>query len=223
MSGTAQNEERKFLIMAKSLLEHNVTVLGDGGVGKTALTIQLCSNHFVEYYDPTIESSYRRQCVVDEQPCLLNILDTAGQDDYSALRVQWIRSGEAFLIVYDITNRSTLDQAAKLRYFRPLLTGARDEVLQVQEGKNPTIMLVGNKIDLEASRQVTTLEGKELAKTWNALFMEASAFTRKNVDEVFFDLVRELRVRNGQHKKEKKFSLKDKLKNKLGKDSCKVL
>jgi small GTP-binding protein len=57
---------------------YKICVLGDGGVGKTALTIQLCSNHFVEEYDPTIEDSYRKQVVIDDESCLLEILDTAG-------------------------------------------------------------------------------------------------------------------------------------------------
>ncbi|KAJ2794179.1 RAS2 protein, partial [Coemansia guatemalensis] len=56
----------------------------------TALTIQLCLNHFVETYDPTIEDSYRKQVVIDDQPCVLEVLDTAGQEEYTALRDQWI-------------------------------------------------------------------------------------------------------------------------------------
>ena len=57
-----------------------------GGVGKSALTIQLIQNHFVEEYDPTIEDSYRKQVVIDGETCLLDILDTAGQEEYSATR-----------------------------------------------------------------------------------------------------------------------------------------
>jgi GTPase KRas protein len=75
-------------------------VLGDGGVGKTALTIQLCSNHFVEEYDPTIEDSYRKQVVIDDESCLLEILDTAGQEEFTALRDQWIRDCEGFVLIY---------------------------------------------------------------------------------------------------------------------------
>ena len=51
-----------------------------GGVGKSALTIQLIQNHFVDEYDPTIEDSYRKQVVIDGETCLLDILDTAGQE-----------------------------------------------------------------------------------------------------------------------------------------------
>ena len=68
-----------------SKTHYKVCVLGDGGVGKTALTIQLCSNHFVEEYDPTIEDSYRKQVVIDNKPCLLEILDTAGQEGLEIL------------------------------------------------------------------------------------------------------------------------------------------
>lgn len=60
-----------------------ITVLGQGGCGKTAFTIRLCSNHFVEDYDATIENSYRRQVVIDGEAAVLDILDTAGQEEYS--------------------------------------------------------------------------------------------------------------------------------------------
>lgn len=70
------------------MLTVKLVVLGDGGVGKTALTIQLCLNHFIEAYDPTIEDSYRKHAVIDDQPVLIEILDTAGQEEYTALRDQ---------------------------------------------------------------------------------------------------------------------------------------
>ncbi|KAI3476636.1 hypothetical protein L1887_61803 [Cichorium endivia] len=57
--------------MSGKMMIYKLVVLGDGGVGKTALTIQLCLNHFVETYDPTIEDSYRKQTVIDDQPCML--------------------------------------------------------------------------------------------------------------------------------------------------------
>ena len=68
-----------------------------GGVGKSALTIQLIQNHFVDEYDPTIEDSYRKQVVIDGETCLLDILDTAGQEEYSAMRDQYMRTGEGKL------------------------------------------------------------------------------------------------------------------------------
>ena len=68
------------------MTEYKLVIVGGGGVGKSALTIQLIQNHFIDEYDPTIEDSYRKQVTIDEETCLLDILDTAGQEEYSAMR-----------------------------------------------------------------------------------------------------------------------------------------
>ena len=85
-----------------------------GGVGKSALTIQLIQNHFVEEYDPTIEDSYRKQVVIDGETCLLNILDTAGQEEFSAMRDQYMRTGEGFLIVFAVNNAKSFDDITQV-------------------------------------------------------------------------------------------------------------
>ena len=54
-------------------------MLGDGGVGKSALTLQYVQHNFIDYHDPTIEDAYQQRTVIDSEPCLLDILDTAGQ------------------------------------------------------------------------------------------------------------------------------------------------
>jgi len=71
-----------------SMTEYKLVIVGGGGVGKSALTIQLIQNHFIDEYDPTIEDSYRKQVTIDDETCLLDILDTAGQEEYSAMRDQ---------------------------------------------------------------------------------------------------------------------------------------
>ena len=67
------------LTQARFLREYKLVVVGGGGVGKSALTIQFIQNHFVDEYDPTIEDSYRKQCMIDEEVAILDVLDTAGQ------------------------------------------------------------------------------------------------------------------------------------------------
>ena len=62
---------------------HKVVVLGDGGVGKSCITIQFTQNQFVKEYDPTIENSYRKQVTIDDNSIMLDILDTAGQEEYA--------------------------------------------------------------------------------------------------------------------------------------------
>lgn len=66
------------------MTDYKLVVVGDDGVGKSTLTIQLIQNHFVDEYDPTIEDSYRKQVVIDGEICVLDILDTAGQEEYRA-------------------------------------------------------------------------------------------------------------------------------------------
>jgi len=179
--------------VSKKITDYRITVLGGGGVGKTAFTIQLVSHHFVEFYDPTIESSYRQQFMVDDQIAVLDILDTAGQEEYTALQSQWIRSGEGFVLLYSITERSTFDEVEK---FRTKILNVKD----VSSENSPPIVLVGNKADLADAREVSTNEGQELAKIMACDFFEASAKTRLNVQESFFQLVRRIRARQNAGK-----------------------
>ncbi|KAH7047912.1 small G-protein Ras2 [Linnemannia elongata] len=165
------------------MMLYKLVVLGDGGVGKTALTIQLCLNHFVETYDPTIEDSYRKQVVIDDQSCVLEVLDTAGQEEYTALRDQWIRDGEGFLLVYSIAARSTFD---RIRRFR-------DQIVRVKDSENVPLMLVGNKCDKLAEREVTRDEGALMAKSLRCEFTETSAKTCVNVERSFYNVVRMIR------------------------------
>lgn len=90
------------------MTEYKLVVVGAGGVGKSALTIQLIQNHFVDEYDPTIEDSYRKQVVIDGETCLLDILDTAGQEEYSAMRDQYMRTGKASCVCLPSTTPSPL-------------------------------------------------------------------------------------------------------------------
>ncbi|GEQ67654.1 hypothetical protein JCM33374_g1319 [Metschnikowia sp. JCM 33374] len=162
--------------------EYKLVVVGGGGVGKSAITIQLIQSHFVDEYDPTIEDSYRKQCVIDGQQTILDILDTAGQEEYSAMREQYMRTGEGFLLVYAINSRNSLDE---LQVFY-------GQIQRVKDSDNVPVLVVGNKSDLEIERQVSYEEGLAFAKSLGCPFMEASAKQRINVEEAFYGLVRSI-------------------------------
>ncbi|KAI9295012.1 ras-like protein [Neoconidiobolus thromboides FSU 785] len=168
------------------LNEYKLVVVGGGGVGKSALTIQFIQSHFVDEYDPTIEDSYRKQCVIEDEVAILDVLDTAGQEEYSAMREQYMRNGEGFLLVYSITSRESYEE----------ITTFHDQILRVKDRDTFPMVVVGNKCDLDTDRQVSVQEGKDLAKGFSCGFIETSAKQKINVDETFFNLVKEIRKFN---------------------------
>ncbi|GAP84666.1 putative protein ras-2 [Rosellinia necatrix] len=187
--------------MTSRMVLYRLVVLGDGGVGKTALTIQLCLQHFVETYDPTIEDSYRKQVVIDGSSCMLEVLDTAGQEEYTALRDQWIRDGEGFVLVYSISSRSSFTRIKRFHHqiqrvkescqSSPTFGGS--PIAAAVPASSVPIMLVGNKSDRVTEREVSTQEGHALARELGCEFVEASAKNCINVEKAFYDVVRILR------------------------------
>ncbi|CCE61972.1 hypothetical protein TPHA_0B03000 [Tetrapisispora phaffii CBS 4417] len=172
-----------------SIREYKLVVVGGGGVGKSALTIQLIQSHFVDEYDPTIEDSYRKQIVLDNDVSILDILDTAGQEEYSAMREQYMRTGEGFLLVYSVTSRNSYEEL--LNYYQ--------QIQRVKDADYIPIVVVGNKSDLETERQVSYEEGMNLAKHMTAPFFETSAKQDINVQDAFYELSRLVRDEGGAY------------------------
>eukprot|EP01119_Soliformovum_irregulare_P018477 TRINITY_DN567_c0_g1_i1.p1 TRINITY_DN567_c0_g1~~TRINITY_DN567_c0_g1_i1.p1 ORF type:complete len:188 (+),score=31.42 TRINITY_DN567_c0_g1_i1:145-708(+) len=165
------------------MTEYRITVIGSGLVGKSALTVRFIQGNFVEKYDATIEDSYRRQTEIDGKACLLDVMDTAGQDEYSALRDQYMQTGEGFLVVYSITAKPTFDFVTKLR----------SSIMRMKNNQEDfPFVLVGNKKDLVNDRVISTEDGQNLATKYSAKFIETSAKLNENVEEAFFTLVREI-------------------------------
>lgn len=169
--------------MAAQLEEHQLVMLGAGGVGKSALTIRLVNDDFVEQWDPTIEDTYLKQLVIDEKAVSLEIMDTAGQENFESMRDAWMRDGDGFMMLYSIIDRSTFEE---MKNFHTSLT-------RVKNNDNPAMVLVGNKCDLSDDRQVSLEEGEALAAQWGCSFYETSAKTKLNSEVCFFDLVRKIR------------------------------
>jgi GTPase KRas protein len=221
---TTPNPTRVHSAVGKMVL-YKLVVLGDGGVGKTALTIQvsitfkslrslyintqqLSLNHFVETHDPTIEDSYRKKVVIDGQACMLEVLDTAGQEEYTALRNLWIRDGEGFVIVYSIYSRASFircgrfyNQIRRVKEISPFSYGELSTALQGIENDCSPVMLVGHDyVENEEAesrgtleRRVSSEEGSALTRELGCEYVEACAETRMNVEKAFYNIVRELR------------------------------
>ncbi|GLG93488.1 Ras-related protein Rap1, partial [Gryllus bimaculatus] len=170
--------------------EYKIVVLGSGGVGKSALTVQFVQGIFVEKYDPTIEDSYRKQVEVDGQQCMLEILDTAGTEQFTAMRDLYMKNGQGFVLVYSITAQSTFNDLQDLR----------EQILRVKDTDDVPMVLVGNKCDLEDERVVGKDQGVNLARQFNCAFMETSAKAKINVNDIFYDLVRQINKKSPEKK-----------------------
>ncbi|XP_012539290.1 ras-like protein 2 [Monomorium pharaonis] len=162
---------------------YKLVVVGGGGVGKSAITIQFIQSYFVTDYDPTIEDSYTKQCVIDDVPAKLDILDTAGQEEFSAMREQYMRSGEGFLLVFSVTDHSSFDEI--LKFHR--------QILRVKDRDEFPMLMVGNKADLDHQRSVSIEEAQNMARQLKIPYIECSAKLRMNVDQAFHELVRIVR------------------------------
>ncbi|KAK3596835.1 hypothetical protein CHS0354_015692 [Potamilus streckersoni] len=169
---------------SENLTTYKLVVVGDGGVGKSALTIQFFQRMFVEDYDPTIEDSYIQHTEIDGEWCILDVLDTAGQEEFSAMREQYMRKGDGFLMVYSVVDRASFNS----------IPSFYTQILRVKDRDNYPMLMVANKIDLVQQRKVTEDQGKELARSLRVPYIEASAKDPAvNVDLAFHALVRVIR------------------------------
>lgn len=144
--------------------------------------------------------------VIDNQACMLEVLDTAGQEEYTALRDQWIRDGEGFVLVYSISSRASF---SRIKRFHHQIQRVKESCassppypgspLSAANTQAPVpIMLVGNKSDRVTEREVSTQEGHALARELGCEFVEASAKNCINVEKAFYDVVRILRRQRQQ-------------------------
>ncbi|VDM62463.1 unnamed protein product [Angiostrongylus costaricensis] len=149
---------------------YRLVVIGDGG------------KQFLDYYDPTIEDQYIQHCEVDGNWVIMDVLDTAGQEEFSAMREQYMRNGRGFLLVYSVTDRKSFDEVARLY----------TQVLRVKDRTEYPVLLVANKvIDLINQRVVCEEEGRSLAADLKLPYIETSAKNPPvNVDAAFHELVR---------------------------------
>jgi small GTP-binding protein len=163
-----------------------ITVCGDGGCGKSSITLRLVRSQWTSEYDPTIEDSYSVTRTVDGVPYYLMLTDTAGQEEYRGLWAASNLQSDAFLLVYDITSANSLDA---LDYFMEMIEMETEN--RLDNGKIPPIKcVVGNKCDLQGQRVVEAKTGLEWARRRKCGFMETSAREMVNIEETFALLVR---------------------------------
>jgi len=162
-------------------MEVKVCLMGDGGVGKSCLSLQYAYEKFIDEWDPTIEDTYRIQKTIDGKPVMLSLLDTAGQEEFEQMRDSWVRTNDTFLLCFSLTDRRTFDH----------LDDFHERILRVKDaevGEVP-IVLVANKKDLE--HVVTPEEAAAKAERLGVPLIETSAKAHDGVNAAFELAVRE--------------------------------
>ncbi|XP_066298629.1 GTP-binding protein Di-Ras2-like isoform X1 [Branchiostoma lanceolatum] len=167
-------------VMPEASNDYRVVVFGAGGVGKSSLVLRFVRGTFRENYIPTIEDTYRQVISCDKNVCTLQITDTTGSHQFPAMQRLSITKGHAFVLVYSITSRQSLEE------LKPIYDQIKD--IKCNMDSIP-VMLVGNKCDEVPHREISMQEGGELAKKWTVAHMETSAKTNHNVKELFQELL----------------------------------
>ena len=157
-----------------------IVLLGKSLVGKSALTYRFICDKFPTEHDTTVEDQYKLTMTIDGIKCDLEVLDTAGQDDYQTMMDTWIEYGNCYLLVYSIEDLESY-KALKTKY---------DRICQIKNNDKYSVVIVGNKCDLpESERKVQKEEVESFAKSNNIVFLEASALNKINVKEAFTEVV----------------------------------
>ncbi|KAG5564683.1 hypothetical protein RHGRI_000762 [Rhododendron griersonianum] len=144
-------------------VQAKLVLLGDMGAGKTSLVLRFVKGQFYEFQESTIGAAFFTQVLsLNEGTIKFDIWDTAGQERYHSLAPMYYRGAAAAVVVYDITS----------------MVG----------NPNLVTVLVANKADLEAKRQVENEVGEQYAKDNRLMFLETSAKTAQNVNELFYEI-----------------------------------
>jgi GTPase KRas len=153
-----------------------ICLLGCGGSGKSCIAIRACAGFFVEEQDPTSEESLRKQVLLRGVPRVIEVLDTAGQEDFYHLRDRWIRSCNAFAFIFSLTDRRSFQD----------LPQQFDQVARVKDlfVRDIPGIIVANKADLVSALEVTSEELQQFATEVGLPSIQVSARSGLNVEEM---------------------------------------
>jgi len=168
--------------MNNKIFQFKLVLLGESAVGKSSLVLRFVKGQFLDYQESTIGAAFLTQTVcLNDTTVKFEIWDTAGQERYHSLAPMYYRGAQAAIVVYDITSYDSFDRAKKWV-----------KELQRQGNPNIVIALAGNKVDLASKRTVEIEESQAYSEENGILFMETSAKTAANVNELFVAIAKKL-------------------------------
>lgn len=170
-----------------------VAILGSRSVGKSSLAIQFVDQHFTETYFPTIESKFTKEMRWNQQDFTVEIIDTAGQDEFSILNSKHAVGIHGYILVYSLASLQSFEIVQQIH----------DKILNFMGVDHIPTCLVANKNDLMAQRQVPREEGERLAKEWGCAFLEVSCKHHQGVHRVFELMIGEIEKVDAESRPEK--------------------
>lgn len=178
-----------------------ISILGSGGVGKTALLRSFFDQPFEEKHIPTVDDYYVHSLSMDGKHFTLCIVDTAGSYSFPVMRSLALNSSHAYIVVYAVDDVVSFEEAVKTMEEISALRGNSENVVPV--------ILVGNKLDTDVTeREVTAREGYEAVSVMSRLegeYIEASAKIDFRVDKIFSNMLEAL-IYKGRKRRRKKFA-----------------
>lgn len=160
-------------------------LIGDSGVGKTCVLFRFSEDAFNSTFISTIGIDFKiRTIELDGKKIKLQIWDTAGQERFRTITTAYYRGAMGIMLVYDITNDKSFENIKN--WIRNIEEHASSDVEK---------MVLGNKCDMEDRRLVSKERGTQLATEYGIKFMETSAKASINVEEAFFTLARDIKLK----------------------------
>ena len=172
----------------KQAIEIKLLTLGDTSVGKSSFIIKFIDDKFSYNYIATMGLDFKQKIIELDNGELvkLRIFDTAGQERFKSISINFIKKADGILLLYDVTNRSSFESVNKWV----------ESIREVGDEKI-SIILIGNKCDLEKERKISKEEGEAKSKEFNLPFFETSCKEGINIKEVFVKISEEIIKKNG--------------------------
>ncbi|EAY18557.1 small GTP-binding protein, putative [Trichomonas vaginalis G3] len=164
---------------------YTLVILGSGAVGKTSITIQLIQGRFSAYHDPTFENTYTKYVNIGGDEIKLNILDTAGQDDFECMRDTYIRQGHGFLLVFALNDMQSFDKMIEI-YRR---------IKEIKDSYTPPVLICANKCDFP-TWEVNKENFIDFCESQKLKYNFTSALTGENIVKSFEDISKMMRKQN---------------------------
>lgn len=162
--------------LTQGMKTYQVAIFGGGGVGKTAITIQFVRGEFTNEYNPTIEDDYQKNFSVNGKTVSFGIIDTAGQEDLSAMRFRYMNASDAFVFVFSVDKKNSLEEVFNI--YKECVEAKGGQIISV---------VAANKCDLPKEKHELNIASvkEQVSKIMDAKLFETSAKTNTNISQLF--------------------------------------